>query len=147
MITPGTILMAKDTRHPRCVQLEAGHYPNAWRSVGHRLTSYELEEEIAAAGWTFVDTACSMRTTTFGFDRARMIHAALKRLITNAELQKCNCLEIDDVATRSFLGLPYVSVSAHARHFQKGVVLNSAKRAVLPPTEPETRSHGTPFWA
>ena len=39
-------------------------------------------------------------------------------------LQKCNCLEIDEVATRSFLGMPGVSVSAHTRHIQKGMTFS-----------------------
>jgi hypothetical protein len=38
------------------------------------------------------------------------------------ETARMQCLEIDDVATRWFLGLPYVSVSGHPRHIQKGVV-------------------------
>jgi hypothetical protein len=120
MITPGTILMGKDTLHPPCFQLEDELYPNAWMSVKHKLPPFELEKELANAGWTFFYFAGAIRTTAFGFDRAKMIHAALKRLITDVKLQKCNCLEIDDVETHSFLGLPYVSVSAHPRHIQRG---------------------------
>lgn len=51
-----------------------------------------------------------------------MIPAALKRLITAVGLQKCNCLEVNDIAPRSFLGMPYVSLSAHSRHIQIGRV-------------------------
>jgi hypothetical protein len=122
MLTPGTILMEKGTSRPQCFQLEDDPYPNAWMSVKHNLTSYELEQELVAAGWTFFFMAGEISATAFGFDRAKMIHAALKRLIANAKLQKCNSLEIDDVATRSFMGVPYVSVSGHARHIQKGAV-------------------------
>ena len=122
MITPGTILMEKSTPRPQCFQLEDDPYPNAWMSVKHNLTSYELEQELATEGWTFFYLARTITTTAFGFDRARMMHAALKRVITNVKEQKCNCLEIDEVETHSFLGIPYVSVSAHARHIQKGMV-------------------------
>jgi hypothetical protein len=122
MISPGTILMAKDTPRPQCFQLEEDPYPNAWMSVKHNLTSYELEQELATAGWTFFYMAKAIRTTAFGFDRARMVHAALKRVITNVRHQKCNSLEIDDVGTHSFLGIRYVRVSAHARHIQRGMV-------------------------
>lgn len=124
MITPGTILMDKDTLRPPCLQLEDDTYPNAWMSVKHNLTPQELEKELSTTGWTLFYLASPIMTNAFGFDRARMIHAALKRLITQAKLQKCNCLEIDDVATRSFLGIPYVSVSAHPRHIQKGLVFS-----------------------
>jgi len=55
-----------------------------------------------------------MRTKAFGFNRAKMIDAALKRLFTNVRQQRCNCLQIDDVASRSLVGLPYVIVSVRA---------------------------------
>jgi|SRR5579871_518109 hypothetical protein len=119
MIAPGTILMEKDTAHPQCFQLEDGPYPHAWVSVKHNLTSYELEEVLVTAGWRLCDKAGAIMTTSFGFDRVRMMNAALKRVIARVRQQKCNCLEIDDVETHSFLGIPYVSVSAHARQIQK----------------------------
>ena len=122
MITRGTILMDKDTLRPQCLQLETDPYPNAWIPVKHDLTPNDLEKELSTAGWTLFYLASPISTTAFGFNRAKMIHAALKRLIAKAKLQKCNCLEIDDVVTRSFLGMPYVSVSAHPRHIQRGLV-------------------------
>lgn len=124
VITPGTILMEQGTSRPQCFQLEDDPYRNAWMSVKHILTSYEREQELAATGWTFFYMANTISTIAFGFDRARVIHAALKRLIANAKRQKCNCLEIEDIATHSFLGMPYVRVSAHARHIQKGMVFS-----------------------
>jgi len=123
MITPGTILMGKDTLRPQCFQLEDDPYPNAWMSVKHNLSPYELEKELTTAGWTFFYMANAIRATAFGFDRAKRVHTALERLITNTKHQKHNCLQIDDVATYSFLGMPYVSISAHPRHIQRGAVL------------------------
>ena len=124
MITSGTILIEKDALHPQCFQLEDDSSPNAWMTVKHNLNSHELEKELATAGWTFFYMAGSIRTTAFDFDRVKMINAALKRVISNVRQQRCNCLEIDDVATHSFLGMPYVSVSAHPRHIQKGMVFS-----------------------
>ena len=82
----------------------------------------EFEKELATVGWTFFYMAGEIRTIALGFDKQKMIDAALRRLIANVRLQKCNCLEIDKVAAHSFLGLPYVSVSAHSRHIQKGSI-------------------------
>jgi hypothetical protein len=124
MMTSGTILIEKDAPRPQCFQVEDDSCPNAWLSVKHNLTPHELEKELATAGWTFFYMAGAIKTTAFGFDRAKMIHAALKRLITSVRLQKCNCLEIDGVATHSFLGMPYLSVSVHPRHIQKGLVFS-----------------------
>ena len=124
MISSGTILLEKNAPHPQCFQLEDDSCPNAWISVRHGLTDHELEKVLSATGWTFFYMANVMRTTAFGLNRAKMIRRALQRLITNAKLRKCNCLEIDDVAAHSFLGMPYISISAHSRHIQKGMVFS-----------------------
>ncbi len=124
MITPGTILMSSQTLRPQCIHLEDEPYPNVWMSMRQTLNPGELETELTSRGWTFFYMANVIRTTAFGFDRAKVIRAAVKRLVTSVKLQKCNCLEIDEVATHSFLGIPYVSVSAHPRHLQKGKVFS-----------------------
>ena len=111
--------MAKDTPHPHCFELEHGPYPDSWVSVKHNLTSYELERELVTAGWRLRDKAGSITTTSIGFDRAKMMNAALKRVITIVRQQECNCVEIDDVETHTFLGIPYISVYAHARQIQR----------------------------
>jgi hypothetical protein len=123
MIPTGTILMDKDALRPQCFQLEDSSY-SKWMSVRHDLNARELEKELEATGWTFFYMASPVTTTAFGFDRAKMMQSALKRLIREVELQDCNCLEIDNVAARSFLGLPYISVSAHPRHIQTGKVFS-----------------------
>ena len=66
--------------------------------------------------------AGQIKTNGFGFDKQRRLLTAVQRAIQSAQSQKCNCLEIDGVTTKSFLGVPYTSVSAHSRHIQdKGV--------------------------
>jgi len=124
MIMSGTILIAKDAPRPPCVQVEAHAFPDAWVSVAQNLPARELEKDLVAAGWTFFYLASAVKTTAFGFDRTKMIHAALQRAITNVSLQRCNCVEIDDVSTQSFLGLSYISLTAHPRHIQKGATFS-----------------------
>lgn len=122
MITPGAILIKKGTLLPEPLRLGTDAQATGWASVTNTLDSHELEQKLSTGGWTFIYIAGAIRTTVFGFDRAKMIHAALKRLLASVKLQKCNCLEIDDITTRSFLGMPYVSVSGHTRNIQKGVL-------------------------
>jgi hypothetical protein len=124
MITSGTILIAKNAPCPPCVQVEDQHFPDAWVSIAHNLPAHELEKQLNIAGWTFFYMASAVTTTAFGFDRTKMTNAALQRAITSVSRQKCNCLEIDDVTTHSFLGIPYISLSAHPRHIQKGSVFS-----------------------
>ena len=124
MITAGTILIEKGTLLPEPLRLENESYPSTWMPVQNSPDPFGLERQLNAAGWTFFYMASEISTTAFGFDRGKMIRAALRRIITKVRLPMCNCLEIDEVATHSFLGLPYVSVSAHSRHIQKGRVFS-----------------------
>ena len=68
----------------------------------------------------FLILAGQIKATAFGFDPPTMINTALERLMASVKSDHGNCLQIDQVETRSFLGLPYVSVSAHSRHIHKG---------------------------
>ena len=65
--------------------------------------------------------AGEIKATVFGFDRQKALRAALKRLIADVKSQHCNSIEITRVTGKSFLRVPYVSVSAHPRHLQKGM--------------------------
>jgi hypothetical protein len=92
--------------------------------VAHHLNPRELEKELGTAGWTFFYMAKAISTTAFGFDRTKTILTAIGRLVTNVKLQHCNCLVIDGVAAHSMLGMPYYTVTAHARHIQRGAVFS-----------------------
>jgi hypothetical protein len=120
MLTPGTILMDTDALRPQCFELQESSFPGSWAPVKHNMSPSELEKELKTSGWTFFYMASRISAMSFGFDRSKMVHAALRRLIAEVKLHSCNCLEIDDMVTLSFLGIPYVSVSAHPRHIQTG---------------------------
>ena len=121
MIASGTILVQKGTLLPPAFRPGSEPYPNAWVSVKSSLDPHDLEKELAALGWTFHYMAGKVNATAYGFDRQKAMDKVLARLIAGAMLQNCNCLEIDEVATHAFLGVPGLSVSAHTRHIQKGM--------------------------
>jgi hypothetical protein len=129
LISPGTVLFESGTLLPQFFHLESESHPSAWMSVTSSLNSHEIENELAATGWRFFYMAGEVRATAFGFDKQKTVRTALKRLIAGARLQNCNCLEIDEVAMHAFLGMPYVSVSAHSRHIQKGLVCSGQAEA------------------
>jgi hypothetical protein len=62
-----------------------------------------------------------IKSTVFGFDRQKRLGEALARLLTSVKSQHCNSIEITQVTEKSFLKVPYVTMSAHARHLQKGL--------------------------
>jgi len=121
-ITTGTILIENGTLMPEFRPPQGATYSNGWLSLG-RVARAELEKSVSKAGWSFFYMAGHSKATVFGFNHARTMHKALKRLIADTTAQHFNCLEISSVATKHFLGLPYVSISAHSRHIQKGLVL------------------------
>lgn len=118
-IAPGDILVEENTPLPASLHLESSSAVCGWALFADHLDAYQVEYKLAAAGWTTFFKAVTVTATAFGFERRKRIHGALKRLTANANRQRCNCLEIDDIATRSFLGVPYVSISAHPRHIQR----------------------------
>ncbi len=115
----GTILVESGAVLPNNVTLQSGAYTRDWNSVAH-LDKVGLEAEIAKAGWTFFYMAGEIRKNAFGSDEGRRSRAAMGRVIGDALSQNCNCVEVTHVANKSFLGLPYVSITAHARHIQNG---------------------------
>jgi len=74
--------------------------------------------------------AGEIKTTVFGFDRQHALRAALERLIAVVKSQHCNSIEITRVTDKSFLKVPYVTVSAHARHLQKGQLFSGSNPAL-----------------
>jgi hypothetical protein len=85
---------------------------------------FRIKKAIHEEGWTFFFMAGEIKATVFGFDRQKALRIALKQLITDVKSQHCNSIEITRIMGKSFLGVPYVSVSAHPRHLQRGVIFS-----------------------
>jgi hypothetical protein len=118
-IKTGTILVEGGACMPESLRLEGSPYSSGWRSVSN-FDLNELDTAIQKAGWTFFFMAGEIKITAFGFDQEQAVRRAVKRVITNVESHQCNCVEITGVSAKSFLGMPYVNVSAHSRHIQEG---------------------------
>ena len=81
-----------------------------------------LESETAKAGWISFFMAGKIEKAAFGFDRRRTLGAALRQLAKQVKSGNCNSFEILHVTSKQFLGVFRVTVTAHARHFQKDLV-------------------------
>jgi hypothetical protein len=120
--TAGSILIEPRARMPNGMRLQGEPDSSGWTTLnGERA---KLEKEVQEAGWTFFFMAGEIKATVFGFDRQKTLRAALQRLIVDVKSHNCNAIEITQVAVKSFLKMPYVSVSAHARHLQKGLTFS-----------------------
>jgi hypothetical protein len=120
MLTPGNLFIERDVPRPRCFQVQDDSHRTGWLAVKYDLSPYELDKELSSRGWTFFYMANVIRKSAMGFDRDKGTAAALKRVMASVREDGCNSLQIQAVETHSFLGIPYVSVSAHPRHIQKG---------------------------
>jgi hypothetical protein len=118
-ITAGSILVEDGTPLPKSLLLRSESDSNGWIAV--KDSPGKFDRTVQEEGWTFFFMAGDIRTSVFGFDRQRALRTALKRLITNVKSLHCNSIEITRVVGKSFLSVPYVSVSAHARHLQKSM--------------------------
>ncbi len=132
MLTPnriktGTILIEEGTLLPESLRFESEPYAKGWRLVKD-LDGYGLDRRIREAGWTFFYMAGEVHATAVGSDLEKTTRRAVQKAIACMKSDRLNCLEIAQVAVKRFLGLPYVTVSAHARHIQESMFLSHGDR-------------------
>jgi hypothetical protein len=118
-IERGAIFVQDNPFLPKTLYLEGKTEYGGWARVANQMNGPQLETTLNAAGWISFYLAGSIQATVFGFDRQKMASEALKRLLVNMSVDRCNCLEIDEVATHSWLGLPYLRLLSHARQIQE----------------------------
>ena len=123
----GTLLVKAGTLLPETLQLESDPYLKGWRVVKN-LGSSGMDRKLCEAGWTFFYMAGEVKAIVFGSDSEKTTRRAVKKVIANMKSDRFNCLEISQVAAKGFLGLPYVTVSAHPRHIQESMFLFHTKR-------------------
>ena len=122
----GTILMRmKDwVGMPQLPGLETEPCFGEWSLV--KMTDpFALDRKIHDAGWNFLFMATEVRTSFLGFLGEEKIKSALKRISAKVKLEHFNSLEVTEITARRFLGVPYVTVSAHSRHLQQSCNLES----------------------
>ena len=120
----GAILMKDWPGMKKLLGLECEHYSGQWTLL-KALDVRALDRKIHAAGWNFFFMATEVKATFFGSLGAAKVQNALKRILEKVKQQHFNGLEVTAIVTRHFLGVPYVTVSAHSRHMQQNCCLDS----------------------
>ncbi len=114
----GTMLIAKGTWVPRSLTVGITPYTTGWSEVT-TCTSAQLGRDIEKAGWTLLFMAGEIHANGYGSSDEVRLGRAVDRVIQTVGKEKCNCLEITEIKHRSFLGIRYTSIGAHARHIQQ----------------------------
>src|SRR5271155_5220915 len=122
----GTILMKEWPGMAQLLQLESEPCSGNW-SLVKTLDGVTLDRKIHAAGWNFFFMAADAKVMFFGILGAAKIQGALRRILAKVKPQHLNALEITGIVASNFLGVPYVTVSAHSRHMQQGCYLDSSE--------------------
>ena len=128
--TSVTTLIRENTLLPAGLGVESEVFLTGWRVVKD-LDRSALTRKIEGANWNFFYLAGEIRATVLGRDRLGTLRRAVKRVLAKQEGQKFNSLEITKVVSKRFLGIPFMSVTAHSRHIQQGIGLVPAKDFVL----------------
>ena len=127
-IKPGSILMKEGTLLPETVRFESESCVPGWGFVND-LDWDGLDRKIREAGWTFFCLAGQLGATVFGIDEQKTLSRAVEQILASPESAEFNSLEIMRVASEAskhFLGVCYVTVSAQSRHIQDSAFLFQA---------------------
>jgi hypothetical protein len=126
-IKAGDILIREGILLPQALRIESGPYVPGWRLV-ENFDGRGLDRAVREAGWTFFFLAGKIKATAFGFNRQKMVRSAIRRILANPKSKQFNSLEITEVASKRFLGVPYVIVTSQSRHIQESLFLFSPER-------------------
>ncbi len=117
--TQSGTMMVQRSATPGPLGVESEPYCQNWRSLGE-LESSGLDHTLRAAGWNLFFMAGEMRAVVPAWGGQSTLRRGVKRLLAQTRLQHFNCLELSYILRKYFLGIPYISIAAHARHIQRG---------------------------
>jgi hypothetical protein len=132
----GSILMKEWPGMTQLLGLESEPCSGEW-SLLKVLDGFALDRKIHAAGWNFFFMAAEVKVMFLGSLGAVKIQKALQRILEKVKPQQFNGLEVTEIVARRFLGVPYVTVSAHSRHVQQSCYLDNAATRQTSPNHAE----------
>jgi hypothetical protein len=131
LIKTGTILIKERTALPSGLSVATATYAGGWDAV-QSLDGYALGRTLHNAGWTFFCLAGETSSTTFRFGREKSIRTALGRILKKLKLEKFNSIEITEMVSKHFCGIPYLKLSARSRHIQHSAIIFQTEDVSIP---------------
>jgi len=122
-IQAGT-MMLYESANLQSLALEGDSYCTDWRSLGTSASS-GLESRVRALGWTLFFLAGEIRAVVPAWGGHNTLRRGVKRLLARTHLLHFNCLEVNEIHRKYFLGVPYLSISANPRHIQPSCQIES----------------------
>jgi hypothetical protein len=125
-VQAGMILMKEWPGMTQLLNLESEPCSGEWNLL-KVVDGFALDRKIHEAGWNFFFMAPEVKVMFFGSLGATKIQNALNRILKKVRKHHFNGLEVTEIVSRRFFGVPYVTVSAHSRHMQQSCYLDSAE--------------------
>ncbi len=117
-ITSGSLWIAPGTNLPPGWSINPSDARNGWSPLVNPFQRLHLDQQLDRVGWRMLFRAGVLAATVVGWQRPRMLERALARVFAAVDHEHCNLAEIDTMEFRTFLGIPYLNVTAHARDLQ-----------------------------
>ena len=119
--------MVQDSANLRPLGIVSEPYVGHWKSLGV-LESSGLGSKVLTSGWKFFYMAGELRALVPAWGGQNTLARGIKRLLAQTGLEHFNCLEVTEIVRKHFIGIPYVSISAHSRHIQAGSQMQSVQQ-------------------
>jgi hypothetical protein len=123
----GSKLVEQGTPLPRVLELSSLNFLDDWRVMGSTSRD-KLFNQVAASGWHLFYISGHLNTVSLGTDRDDALRRGVRRLAARVRSASFNCLEVTEISTRRFLGIPYLYIAADMLHIQRGFVLDATSR-------------------
>jgi len=125
-----TIILIRDgTTLPPNLSIASNAFFPGWRIVTSPDRS-TLTRSIEADHWNFFYRAEETRATAFGTESLHSLRRAVKGILAKQEQQSFNALEVTTIASKRFLGIPFLRTVSHLRHIQESSALVPSKALV-----------------
>jgi hypothetical protein len=121
----GTLFIRENTLLPGGLIIETETFLPGWRAV-RNCDGYRLGLKILEAKWNFFYLAGELKAIVLGRPGPSALRRALRTILAKPAARKFNSLEIREIRSRWFLGIPCVIVTANFRHIQQGLALDRA---------------------
>jgi hypothetical protein len=122
LLKVGTVFVQEGAVLPSEVPLETESFSRSWKAVSN-LDGFAMGRKIEDAKWRFFYLAGQRSATAMGNEGQPAISKAVVRIMGRLPRETYNSLEVTQIVSKRFLGIPYVQVFAHARHVQEEMQL------------------------
>lgn len=123
-IQAGAILIQEGLLLPEGLKVETESYSTHWRLV-RGLACGQLDHSINAVGWNLFYSGIQTTGSALGSGSRDSIRRAIFNALGKVRSQYFNCAEIVSISKKHFLGIPYITISAHPHHIQQAGYLQS----------------------